>query len=255
MLLEVLNEYGAVALSSVPTLSVGLIDLWWSLGEVNAAAQLAMLTLCFVTICAALERFGRGHRQFYQHYHSKKLAPPTLTGMRAYGAMLLCVIPIMLGFIVPVFLLLSDILNVDKAVWLVTIRPALNSIMLGFSTAFICVLLGIVAAYILRNRYQSSMMVRVMQFGYAIPGILLAIGLLLGMAQLANLFNYLFSSSILLSGSVLLMLIAYICRFNHIAVATIDSNMQKLSPRLDDAAATLGRKKNKYLEKHSFTLA
>ncbi len=248
VLLEVLNEYGAVALSSVPTLSVGLIDLWWSLGEVNAAAQLAMLTLCFVLICAALERFGRGHRQFYQHYHGKKLSPPTLTGLRAYVAVLLCVIPIMLGFIIPVFLLLSDILNIDKAMWLATMKPALNSILLGISTAFICVLLGIVATHILRNRYQSGMMVRVMQFGYAIPGILLAIGLLLGMSQLANLLNYLFDSAVLLSGSILLMLIAYICRFNHIAVATLDSNMQKLSPRLDDAAATLGRKKTNILK-------
>ena len=254
VLLEVLNEYGAVALSTVPTLSVGIIDLWWSLGETNAAAQLSVLALIFVILCYWAEQFGRGHRQFYQNSNIKfqPLSTPRLTGVQAYCAILLCSLPILLGFVLPIGLLLYDALTLKNIVWFDYLTPAYRSILLAIITSLCCIFLGISASHILRNQYKSRIFVRIMQAGYALPGILLAIGLILGFSGVISLINHVFAwfnlPAFYFSSSILLMLIAYICRFNHIAVAGIYSDMQKLSPILDDAAVTLGRKRTNILK-------
>ncbi len=263
--LEVLNEYGAVAFSSVPTLSIGIIELWYVLGEVNAAAQLCMITLLFVMCFVLIEKFGRGQRRFYHDgggYHPQRISimmngesDANLRGLKACLACLLCSMPIFFGFALPSLLLLSDSLNIELSsigqYWV----PARNSILLASITAIICVLLGIIAGYVLRNRYRVNILAKLMQLGYALPSILMAVGLILGFSALANILNHIFAwlgfldTQIYFSGSVLLMLIAYILRFNHIATSGIYSNMQKLSPALDDVAKTLGRKKGNILRK------
>ncbi len=254
ILLEVLNEYGAVALSAVPTLSVGIIELWWSLGDAGAAAQLAIVALLFVALCYWAEHVGRGHRQFYQNSNVKfqKIKAPLLKGFQAYYAVIFCSLPIIIGFIVPISLLIYDGIQTDSVLWFSYIIPAKNSILLAIITASICIILGILAAHILRHNYKSQYAVRIMQAGYALPGTLLAIGLILGFSGLIIGVNYVFEwlglSSIYFSGSIGLMVIAYICRFNHIAVSGIYGDMQKLSPRLDEVATTLGQKRTNILK-------
>ena len=255
VLLEVLNEYGAVSLSSAPTLSVGITDLWWSLGDQYAASQLAIIALLFAMLFYLFENLGRGNKRFYQlgleRYHHKN--PPILRGRKRYIALAFCLIPLFFGFLLPLSLLIFDVV-VSIAYHLndIIIRDYIiafkNSFLLATITAGFCTALGIIASYILRHKTQMQYLVRFIQSGYALPGALLAIGITLGFASLNNflanlptIFGY--SLNIALSGTVILIIFAYICRFNHVAISGIYSHMQKLSPEFDEVASTLGHKK------------
>ncbi len=250
VLLEVLNDYGAVSLSFVPTISIGIVDLWWSLGNQGAAAQLAIMALGFATLFYIAENLGRGNRRFYQIGRSKyqQKTPRYLHNLQGYLALGFCLLPIFLGFLLPIFLLISDSLAE------ITTQPhyldALgNSLILASIAASLATCLGIVSSYILRHDYKIRYLVRLIQAGYALPGTLLAIGLTLGFAAfslaLSNLSQFFFSSefSIYLFGSLAVLIFAYICRFSNIAISGIDSHMQKVSPSLDEVASTLGHKR------------
>jgi len=251
VLLETLNDYGTVSFFAVPTLTAGLIDVWLGFGSLAAGAQIASLALFFVTLVLLIEQMSRRKQRYYQQLSSRFSSLPTyrLTGPKHLIAMILCGIPIMVGFFIPVLILGNLSVKYFSRAWTPDFQGLIfNSLWLSGLAAVLCASCALFINYSRRlgaGRFLG-LMTRVASLGYAIPGAVLAIGILVPFAALDNVVDQLMrnffdiSTGLVLSGTVIAVLFAYVVRFMMIAVGQIESSLGKISQSVDMAARTLG---------------
>ncbi|WP_417666486.1 ABC transporter permease [Roseibium sp.] len=256
-LMECLNDIGAVTFFGVKTLTFSVYDTWLNRSNLEGAAQLALAMLAMVFGLLWLERFGR-RKQRYHSGHSKHRQPArfTLTGWKAGLAVFLCLLPIVLGFVIPASLLadlasrrLEELLTDSflHAVW--------NSLSLASIASIMTVLLSLALAYAIRLRPTPLLQlgVRFAAIGYAIPGTVLAVGILIPLAALDNMIDaqmkalFGFGTGLLLLGSGTGLVYAYMVRFLAVSYGQVEGGFGKISPHLDMAARTLGRDATKTL--------
>lgn len=249
-LMETLNDYGTVSFFSVQTLSAGIYDTWLNMGNLGGAAQIASVMISFVILLILLERLSRSRREFYQSDTRKEqLHPTTLRGWRKLGAVMICLFPVLFGFVIPVInLLYLAITNLEQSWNARFLEHTFNSLSLSITAAFVAVALGVVVAY--AKRLESTRISNTALFtaglGYAIPGVVLAIGLLIPLTAFDHGINNFLSSNfgispgLILSGSVFAVLMAYVIRFLSIAIGAIDSSMGTIKPSMEMAARSLG---------------
>jgi len=250
-MMEALNDIGAVEFFGVRTLTFTVYDTWLNRGSLAGAAQIAVALLGVVLALIALERMAR-RRQRYHLTTTRYRALPsfTLSGAKKYLAIAACAAPVLLGFGVPALVLLDA---ASRRLETLT-RPeftsaATNSLVLAAVAAALTVGLGLVLAY--AQRVRGSLLVRVLTragtIGYAIPGAVLAVGILIPTAALDNLIDgamrnvFGISTGLLISGSGFAIVYAYATRFLTISFGSIETGLAKVSPSLDMAARTLGR--------------
>ncbi|CTQ52543.1 Sulfate transport system permease protein CysT [Roseibium album] len=251
-LMECLNDIGAVTFFGVKTLTFSVYDIWLNRSSLGGAAQLALAMLVVVLVLLWLERFGRRKQRFDSGGGSKH-RPPTrfdLKGVPAGFALLLCCLPIFVGFVVPGLLLadrasrrLDDIFTTGfvETVW--------NSFSLAAAAALLTVIISVSLAYALRlnNSGPLKAAVRLASIGYAIPGTVLAIGILIPMARFDNYLDahmeawFGINTGLLLLGSGTGLVYAYVVRFLAVSYGQVEGGFGKISPHLDMAARTLGR--------------
>ena len=250
VLMECLNDLGAVQYLGVQTLSASIFTTWQQRGSLGGAAQLSMVALFFVAVLLLAERFARGQAQ-YHHTTGRFRSIPFAELPRGWGlaAALLCAVPVLLGFVAPMLILVTQgLTHVSDALQANFWRAAANSVLVAAAAAVVTVVLGLWLAYARRlapTRFVRPL-VRVAGFGYALPGTVLALGLLISLAGFDNridaamrsLFGV--STGLLLSGSVLVIVLAYTVRFLAVSLSTFESGFERLSPNLDAAARTLG---------------
>ena len=193
VMMETLNDFGTVDFFGVQTLTLGIFDVWLNLNNVNGAAQIAVLVLIFVIGLIAIERFGRRKQRFHQtSRRHKKLARRSLKGWLGLLAFLACFAPLFLGFILPMAILASDSVgHIGEAIEGGFLSSAGNSLLLSGLAAAVAVIIGVILAYGIRLK-GHALLVAVTRFaglGYAIPGAVLAIGVLIPMAWLDNQFD------------------------------------------------------------------
>ncbi|MEP1931886.1 MAG: iron ABC transporter permease [Roseibium sp.] len=251
-LMECLNDIGAVTFFGVKTLTFSVYDTWLNRSSLGGAAQLALAMLAMVFLLLWLERFGRRKQRFDSGGGSKH-RPPTRFDLKSWKALLalgLCLLPVTLGFIVPGLLLADrasrrlDDLSSDS--FLVTIW---NSFSLATVAAVMTVVISIALAYALRlnPRGPLKLGVRLASIGYAIPGTVLAIGILIPMANFDNFLDarmenwFGINTGLLLLGSGTGLVYAYVVRFLAVSYGQVEGGFGKISPHLDMAARTLGR--------------
>ena len=249
-LMETLNDFGTVDFFAIHTLTAGLYDVWLGMGNLGGAAQIATVMLTFVILLLTLEYIGRRNRGYYQSLRRFHAAPRIqLTGWQRWIAFSLCAMPVTAGFVIPVMLLLNYATIYFDQSWTSAFRQyALNSLILSFSAAFISVMLAIVIAYTRRLRKGTALLVasRISSLGYAVPGAVLAIGVIIPMAALDNSIDtmarkYLgFSTGLLLSGTMFALIFAYVVRFMAVSIGSVESSLSKISESMDMAARTLG---------------
>jgi iron(III) transport system permease protein len=248
--MECLNDLGAVQHLGVETLSAAIYTTWLQRSNLGGAAQIALAALAVVLVLFAIERHARGNRQFH-HTTGRYRAIPfsDLTGWWAAAAIAACLIPIVVGFVVPFGVLATHAIThssdaTSPALW----RAAGNSVLLAVLAAAVTVLLAVILAYARRiagSRFVRGA-VRLAGVGYALPGTVLALGLLIPLAALDNrldalsraLFN--FPLGLLITGSLVALVIAFSIRFLAVSLGAIESGMERVSPNLDAAARTLG---------------
>jgi iron(III) transport system permease protein len=249
-LMETINDIGAVELLGVPTLTVTIYQTWLQRGSLSGAAQIALALLLIVFALIWAERAARGGRAFHALSGGHRiLGPIRLRGVSAWLASAACALPILFGFVFPAVVLVDGAMSQSAA----SVAPAmgaaaLNSASLAAAAAALTVGLGVALAYALRlspGRLTSTAW-RISALGYAIPGTVLAVGLLAPLASVDRALNALgglfgADSGLWLSGTVAALLIAYACRFLPVASSAIDAGFRKVSPNLDAAARTLGR--------------
>lgn len=249
-LMETLNDFGTVDFFAIQTLTAGLYDVWLGMGNLGGAAQIATVMLTFVILLISLEYVGRRNRKFYQsarRFHATARAP--LTGGRRWLAFGLCALPVTAGFIIPVLLLVNHTSNYFHVSWTPEFeRYALNSFMLSACAAVIAVTLATVIAYSRRLASGKFMLIisRVASLGYAVPGAVLAIGVVIPFAFFDNAVDQLardyvgVSTGLVLSGTVFALIFAYVVRFMAVSIGSLESSFSKVSESVDMAARTLG---------------
>ena len=250
-LLEALNDIGASEFLGVRTLTVAIYSTWVTRSDLPGAAQMALAMLAMVLLLVALERRARQQRQYANDaQHPRPLERHRLSGWTGAAALAVSVIPIAVGFLIPAVYLLDESL---RRVRFAGISPAIvsetfNTIAISLLATALTVGAGVVVAYTMRidGGPVPAALSRLASLGYAVPGTVLAIGLLpvvggveMGVdAATRRLFG--FSSGLLLLGSGAAIVYAYLVRFLAIASGGVEAGFSRVSPSLDDAARTLG---------------
>ena len=249
-LMETLADYGAVSYFGVQTFTTGIYRAWFSLGDHVAAAQLAASLLGLVILLLFIERGSRGRARFGQasgrqrpaHHHR-------LRGAAALSASLACLLPLTLGFLIPAGTLLYMALTQGDAQFGERFfHLARNSFVLAAVTALIAISLSLLLCYAARGarRALPGLLNRGIGLGYAFPGSVIAVGVLIPVAQLdrwldATIYGLTGNHpGLLLTGGIAALVYAYLVRFLTVSLQSVEASMTKITPSMDDAARSLG---------------
>jgi iron(III) transport system permease protein len=250
-LLEVLNDIGASEYLGVRTLTVSVYTTWLNRGSLPGAAQIACVMLALVVALIVIERHGRRDRRYASSAKRSRVAQPApLFGRRAWIAAILCALPVVLGFVLPTAFLLRAALRGGLADQLdaTFLAPLLTTI--GLSTLATLAVLVLAVLLVSASRLAKTPLTRGALFlaglGYAIPGTVLALGLMTPLIGLDTLIGSLWRSltgqrvGLVLMGAAGGIVIAYMIRFLPIATGSLSAGLDRVSPGIEDAARTLG---------------
>lgn len=250
VLMECLNDLGAVQYLGVQTLSQSIYTTWLQRSNLGGAAQLATVMLLLIVIMLWSERWARGGAKIHHTTGRYRSIPfQELTGWRGIAAGIFAITPFIIGFLLP-FLQLARHAVVYSQASLSSgfFSAAWNSLLLAAISASIAVMFALIIGYAKRidpNRF-TFFAARASGLGYAIPGTVLALGLLIPLAAFDNLIDGFFratigiSTGLLISGTILALVFAYAVRFLAVALGSIESGLERISPNLDAAARALG---------------
>lgn len=249
-LLEALNDIGASEFLGVQTLTVSVYTTWTTRSDLGAAAQIALAMLCIIIVLIMLERHGRRRQRFASTQRMRPMQPRRLRGVAAIGALALGAVPVLLGFAIPCAYLVSETfkrLNLVGGVSEQLLRALTNTLLLATTATLLAVACGLMLAWASRSMRESARFnlpracVRLASLGYAVPGTVLAIGLLTPLLftdrMLGQVFGY---PGLLLMGSTAGLVIAYVIRFVAIPAGSIEAGLTRIPPSLEQASRLLG---------------
>jgi iron(III) transport system permease protein len=250
-LLEALNDIGASEFLGVRTLTVSIYSTWVTRSDLPGAAQMALAMLAMVLLLAVLERRARRQRQYTNDaQHPRPLTPHRLSGWKSAAALTVSVVPVAVGFVIPVAYLCDESLRRLRFAGLspAIVSQTINTIAISLVATAVTLLAGVVVAYAMRidRGALPAVLARVASLGYAVPGTVLAIGLLPVIGGVETVVDaatrriFGFSSGLLLLGTGAAIVYAYLVRFLGIASGGIEAGFSRVSPLIDDAARTLG---------------
>ncbi|PHQ24055.1 iron ABC transporter permease [Marinobacter guineae] len=259
VLMETLNDFGTVDFFAVQTLTAGLFDTWMNLGNLGGAAQIATTMLIFVVILVTLERYSRRRQQqFAARDNREPIRRFTMSFPRQMICVAVCALPVLFGFVIPGATLglyaweyFGESWNPDF------VRNTFNSLFLSGTAALTTLLIGITLAYSrrLHNTRGMQVLMRLSSLGYAMPGAVLAVGVIVPLAGFDNWLDSLMreffgiSTGLLLSGSAFALVFAYTVRFLAVSAGSVESALQKITPSMDMASRSLGHSPGKTLVK------
>lgn len=248
--METLGDFGTVFYFAVPTLTTAIYDTWLGFDDLHTAAQISLAMLGVITLFVLLERYARRRQRHYQRGSEKTHSLKPLTGMARLLPIYAWLV-VFFAFFLPISRLLYwSWLYFDQA-WSENFgQYALNSLLVSSIAMFICVGLALLLHFYrrLQQRVMANHGLRFATLGYAIPGTVLAIGLLIPLTGADHLLHHFTktigipSFGLIFSGSIVALVIAYVIRFSTMAVGSLDTALAKIPPSLDMAGRTLGHK-------------
>lgn len=250
VMMETLNDFGAVEFFAVQTLTTGIFTVWLEASNAGGAAQIACVILIFVLVLVTLEKFSRRKIRFHETAKQKRdVAPTVLTGSRALIALIGCAIPVFFGFVMPISIMASHALSepvlwTQPALW----QAALTTVKVSGLAALITVAAGVIMVYGARlsNSRIPRLLAPATTIGYAAPGAVLAIGILIPFAALDNRVADTWLAltgtdpGLILTGTAGAVILAYSVRFFAIAFGSIDAAFGRVTPNMGLAARSLG---------------
>lgn len=251
VMMETVNDFGVVDYFAVQTLTAGIFSVWLESGNAGGAAQIATLILVLVLALVGLEKVSRRNLRFHNlGRHHRPLIPVQLRGSAAWAATLACVLPVLMGFVLPVGVISAHALANPEA-WLDEglARALMHTLAVGGIAALATVAAGLFLVYGVRltGRSLPKLLLPVTTIGYAAPGAVLAVGILIPMAAVDNAVadtaeRFLgVDLGLLMTGSAFAIIYAYSVRFFAIAQGAADAAMGRITPSLPMAARSLGR--------------
>jgi iron(III) transport system permease protein len=242
VLMETLADYGAVAYFGVPTLTTGIYKSWYAFSDRTGAAQIAAVLLVSVTALMYVEHRSRGRARYYAVGVRGGRRAQRLRPAAGWMATLFCALPVLLGFILPLAILVRLMrqeasLNFGSRYlgWLQ------NSISIAALTALIAVAICLVLAYAARVSRSPLQGVanRVISMGYAIPGAVIAVGILIPLSRLDDWMAGQ-GMHVLLAGSLVALVYAYLVRFLAVSYQGVQAGLARITPAMDASARSLG---------------
>jgi iron(III) transport system permease protein len=259
-LMETLNDFGTVDYFGVQTFTTGIYRTWFGLGERAAAAQLSGFLLIFILFLILIERWSRNKMNVKQNSTGryKQLYIYELKGWKAWASTLFCFLPVLAGFLIPVAILTEMMIsNFNTAVDARFIQFSLNTILVASVAGLLALLVAMIMAYgaRLNPSYLTRASTRIGAMGYAIPGSVIAVGILIPFGWVDNTIdswlreNAGISSGLILSGTIFALIFAYVVRFLAVAFNTVEASLGKITPNMDEAAEGMGFSFGKILRK------
>jgi iron(III) transport system permease protein len=249
-LMEVLNDFGTVQYFAVDTFTTGIYRAWLAMGSPAAAAQLSAALMAFAVALVILERASRGEASFHHTgARYQRLPGYRLRGWRAAGAVFVCAMPVLIGFAIPGATLVRWAAgSADEVLDTRLFGYAMNSLILATASAGLITAVAVAVAYALRLRPRpwAIAAARLATMGYAVPGSVIAVGVLLPFAWFDNALDrwmretFDVSTGLLLSGTIAAVLFAYLARFFAVAFNGVEAGLAKITVGMDAAARTLG---------------
>ena len=251
-ILESLNDFGTVQYYGISTFTTGIYKTWVGLGDINLAAQISIFFLFFIFIIIFLQK-----RFFFYEKKDLKISSYKETKLKFLSKsqniflIFFCLIPPVLGFFIPfVFLLLNSIKSLEFFILKDTIVNTLNTVFLGLSVSLIINILSLLINYSVRIKKTKINLFfnKISSLGYAMPGSIVAIGILIPFTFLDNFIIIFFQNNLQLNieafftGSIFILCFAYIVRFFTISQTNLESSFNRISNNIDDTARVLGKK-------------
>jgi iron(III) transport system permease protein len=248
-LMETLADFGTVSYFAVEVFTLGIFKAWFSMGDVVAAAQLSSCLLAFVVLVLALERSSRGRAAYHSAAARRPVRPHPLSGGAAALALVACAAPVVFGFVVPA-ILLGTLAWGEKAAYLGArfVALAANSFSVAGLTALIAVVAGGLMAYaarLTRSRWVGTAN-RVAALGYAVPGAVVAVGVLVPLGRLDNVLAdwiegaFGVRTGLIFTGTLVALVYAYLVRLLAVSLQTTEAGLAKITPSMEHAARSLG---------------
>lgn len=249
-LMETLADFGTVQYFGIDTFTTGIIRTWFGFGEPQTAAQLASLLMLVVFIVFIFEQYSRRRLRFHNTSnscpHSKPMA---LSGGSAILASVVCFIPVLLGFIIPVIQLSHWALStastmLDDHFW----QLAFNSFFLAMTAAFVTITVALILAYgkrTIQNKIVQGL-INLAAMGYAIPGTIIAVGTLIVFTQMDHFlidilrFQFNVEAGLIFTGTIMALVFAHTVRFLSLGLQTVGASLSKINQSLEQASSLLG---------------
>lgn len=250
-LLEALNDIGATEFLGVRTLTIAIYSTWLNRSSLPGAAQISLFMLALVTALFLLERWARRRQSFAASgRRNQPPAPLRLQWGGAFAAWVACTIPFVIGFLLPFAYLADQAIRklwadgISTMVW----RETLNTLIYAGVATAVTISIGLAIAYALRADKSGFAMPasRIASIGYAVPGTVLAVGLLWPLASFDNMLDATFrqwfgiSTGLLISGSGAALVLAYAIRFLAMSINGVEAGYAKISLSVDHASRSLG---------------
>ncbi len=250
VLMETMSDFGTVEFFAIETLTLGIFNVWLGMNNLTAAAQIASFAFLFIAALLALEVIARARRRFTDTARRPvTLGPKPASGSTLFACWIACLSPIVIGFIVPVAVLLNFVLHghsldLNDAV----ITAAINSILLAAAVALLVLAAAASVGFVttFENGPRLGKLTALASIGYAFPGTILAIGVVTaggivddGIAAVMKEFFGLSYEGLLTSG-VGLVVFACVIRFQAIGYGAVTSGLTRLPPNMMEASRVLG---------------
>ena len=257
VIMETLSDFGAVEHFAVATFTTGIFRTWYGMYDLATAMQLSSVLLLFILVSLALERYSRKKAAYTPNSSSfKALKKQRLKGYKNLLAILVCFLPIFIGFLLPV----SELIN-----WTLSykldffdskfMKDFFNTIFLSLTTALFCCFLAFLITFSIRLRGTNLLYVlnSFLSLGYGVPGLILAVGILQFFTFLDRSF-FAYFPSFVLTGSILGLILAYLIKAYALANNSIESGFLRVNKSFDDVSKTLGNSGFKLLGRVHFPL-
>ncbi|AMG35408.1 MULTISPECIES: ABC transporter permease [Achromobacter] len=249
-LLETLNDIGASEFLGVQTLTVSVYTTWVTRSDLAGAAQIALTMLAIVIGLILLERHGRKRQRYANTQRMRPMQPRRLRGPAAALAAVLGWIPVIVGFVAPALYLVVETykrLHMVGGVSSQLLNGLGNTLIVAFSATIVTLVCGLIVAWAGRTLRESAgfnpgrACARVASLGYAVPGTVLAIGLLTPFVWIDTAVAKVFGGSgLFLMGSMAALVCAYAIRFLAISTGALEAGLARIPPSLEQASRLLG---------------
>lgn len=241
VIMETISDFGAVDHFAIQTFTTGVFRTWHGMYDLTTAMQLASILLIFVATFVWIEKTSRKKALYTSGSSTFKPAKKIkLIKMKAVIAFLICFIPILIGFILPITELTKWAINYNLTFFDEKfLQAAMNTILLAVAAGILCASIALIINFSIRfnkNRF-SNFLSSFLSLGYAVPGLILAVGIVQLFALIDK--NIFINTDIILTGSLIGLIFAYVIKSYALANSTFESGFQRISFHLDDSARTL----------------
>lgn len=254
--METIGDFGTVSYFAVSTLTTAVYDTWLGYSNLTAAAKISAIMLLVVVLLLSAERYSRRKQKHFQaQFSSHEDNRYSLQGWTKVFALIWCWGLVLAGFILPMGQLVSYATDYFTSSWTLEFQSySFNSLKVSLSVALVCVVIALLVNFYQRLNSQggervstiSSLPMRLAALGYAVPGTVLAIGIMVAVLTLDHSVNDIAKlmewgrPGLIFSGTMFALIFALTVRFSAVAVGSVESSLAKVSPNLDMAARTMG---------------